>query len=79
MMHKGQMHVEEEIIEAGGVKEVAEISKETMQEMIAENAGIVEEQVTFKVSVHQEIKGTRDSKITMRLPAVMSMIQRGCL
>ena len=52
------MHVEEEIIEAGGVKEVAEISKETMQEMIAENAGIVEEQVTFKVSVHQEIKGT---------------------
>ena len=79
MMHRGQMHVEEEIIEAGGVKEVAEISKETMQEMIAENAGIVEEQVTFKVNVHQEIKGTGDSKITMRLPAAMSMIQRGCL
>ena len=34
MMDKCRMYVEEEIREAGGVKEVAETSSETMQEMI---------------------------------------------
>ena len=43
MMDKGPMYVEEEIREAGGVKEVAKISNKTMQEMIAENVGIVVE------------------------------------
>ena len=79
MIHRDQIHVDVEIIEAGGVKEVAKISKETMQEMIAENDGIVEEQVIFRMTVHQRTKVTEDNKITMRLPAVIQMIQRGYL
>ena len=43
MMDKGPMYVEEEIREAGGVKEVAKIFSETMLEMIVENVGIVVE------------------------------------
>ena len=38
MMHKGLIHVEEEIREARGVKEVAKISSKTIQKMVAENA-----------------------------------------
>ena len=45
MMDKCPMYVEEEIKEARGFKEVAKVSSKTMQEMIAENAGIVVEQV----------------------------------
>ena len=52
MMHKGEINMDVEALEAGGVKEVAKISKEIMQEMIAENVGIVEEHVTFRVTVH---------------------------
>ena len=69
MMHKDQVHVEVEPLEAGGVKEVAEILKEIMQEMITENDGIMEEEVTFRVIVHQGVKVTEDNKITMRILA----------
>ena len=58
MIHRDRIHLDVEIIEAGGVKGVAEISKETMQEMIAENCGIVEEQVIFRMIVHQRTKVT---------------------
>ena len=58
MMHRGQTRVDEEILEAGGVKEVAIISKEIMQEMTGENAGIVEEHVILRMSVHQGVKVT---------------------
>ena len=79
VMHKDQVHVEVEPLEAGGAKEVAGISKEIMQEMMTENAGIVEEEVTFRVTVHQRVKATEDSKITMRLLAQIQIIQRHCL
>ena len=42
--------------------------------MIAENAGIVEEHVIFRMTIHQRTKVTEDSKITMCLPAVIQMI-----
>ena len=69
MMDKGPMYMEEEIREAGGVKEVAKISSETMQEMIAKNVGIVVEKVITKMSVHLEVKVTGDNKAIMHLLA----------
>ena len=78
-MHKDQTHVDVESLEAGGVKEVTKISREIVQEMIAENAGIVKEEVTLKVIVHQGVKVTEDSKITMQPLAEIQMILRGCL
>ena len=79
MMDKGPMYVEEEIREAGGVKEVAEIFSETMLEMITENVGIVVEQVITKMSVHLEVKVRGDSRAIMHLPAKIQMTQRGYL
>ena len=69
MMDKGPMYVEEEIREAGGVKEVAEIFSEIMLEMITKNVGIVVEQVITKMSVHLEVKVRGDSRAIMHLPA----------
>ena len=68
MMDKGPMYMEEEIKEAGEVKEVAKISSKIMQEMIAENVGIVVEQVVTKMSVHLEVKVIGDNKAIMHLP-----------
>ena len=79
MMDKGPMYVEEEIREAGGVKEVAEIFSETMLEMITENVGIVVEQVITKMSVHLEVKVRGDSRAIMHLPAEIQMTRRGYL
>ena len=79
MMDKGPMYVEEEIREAGGVKEVAKIFSETMLEMITENVGIVVEQVITKMSVHLEVKVRGDSRAIMHLPAEIQMTQRGYL
>ena len=79
MMDKGPMYVEEEIREAGGVKEVAEIFSKIMLEMIAENVGIVLEQVITKMSVHLEVKVRGDSRAIMHLPAEIQMTQRGYL
>ena len=73
------MYVEEEIREAGGVKEVAEIFSKTMQEMIAENVGIVVEQVISKMNAHPEIKVRGDNREIMHLPAEIQMMQRSCL
>ena len=66
-------------IEAGGVKEDVETSKEIMQIMMEKNAGIVEVQVTLSVTVHQNDKVIEGSKTTMHLPAEVQMTQRGCL
>ena len=79
MMDKGPMYVEEEIIEAGGVKEIAEIFSETMLEMIAENVGIVVEQVITIMSVHLEVKVRGDNRAIMHLPAEIQMTRRGYL
>ena len=68
MMDKGPMYVEEEIREAGGVKEVAEIFSETMLEMITQNVGIVVEQVISKMSVHLEAKVRGDNRAIRHLP-----------
>ena len=79
MMDKCPMYVEEEIREAGGVKEVAEIFSETMLEMIAENVGIVVEQVIVKMSVHLEAKVRGDNREIMHQPAEIQMMRRGYL
>ena len=79
MMDKGPMYVEEEIREAGGVKEVAKIFSETMLEMIAENVGIVVEQVITKMSVHLEVKVRGDNRAIMHLPTEIQMTRRGYL
>ena len=79
MMDKGPMYVEEEIREAGGVKEVAEIFSKTMLEMITENVGIVVEQVITKMSVHLEVKVRGDSREIMHLPTEIQMTRRGYL
>ncbi|MCO5596794.1 hypothetical protein L7F22_050864 [Adiantum nelumboides] len=62
MIHNGQTIVDVEIIEAGGVKEIAEITKEIMQIMKIENVGVVEEEVTLNVTVHQETRVAKNSK-----------------
>jgi len=77
MMRRDQTHVVVDSSEAGG--EVAEISTEIMQKMITENVGVVEEQVTLNVTVHQEIRVLEGNKTIMHLPAGIQMIQRGCL
>lgn len=77
MMHRDQTHVDEVSPEAGG--EVAQIFREISLEMITENAGVVVEQVTLSMTVHQEIRVAEGSKIIMRPPARIRMIQRGCL
>ena len=75
--------MDEDISEAG--REIAKIFKEIMQEMIAENVGIVGEHVTFRVTVHQGnkvIEGskvTEDSKTIMHLLAEVMMIMKDCL
>ena len=76
-MRRDQTHVVVDSSEAGG--EVAEISTEIMQKMITENVGVVEEQVTLNVTVHQEIRVVEGNKTIMRLLAGIQMIQRGCL
>ena len=68
---------DEDSPEAGG--EVAEIFREIMQEMIAENVGIVGEHVTFRVIVHQGSKVIEDNKIIMHLLAKVMMIMKGYL
>ena len=67
MMHRDRIIVDEDSPEAGG--EVVETSKEVMQRMIAESIGVVEEHVTFNVTVHPAIRVVEDSTIIMRLPA----------
>ena len=79
MMDKGPVYMEEEIKEVGGVKEVVEIFSKTMLEMIAENVGIVVEQVITKMSVHLEAKVRGDNRAIMHLPAKIQMMQRGYL
>ena len=75
MMHRDlTLVVDVDNIEAGGVKEDVETSKEIMQIMMEKNAGIVEVQVTLSVTVHQNDKVIEGSKTTMHRPA-----QRGCL
>ncbi|MCO5570801.1 hypothetical protein L7F22_024529 [Adiantum nelumboides] len=61
MIHNGQTIVEVEIIEAEGVKEVAGTTKEIMQRMKTENAGVVEEHAILNVTVHQETRVAEDS------------------
>ena len=68
MMDKGPMYMEEEIRLVGGVKEVPKIFSKTMQEMIAENVGIMVEQAITKMKVHLEVKVVGDKEI-MHLPA----------
>ena len=68
-----------ETIEVGGVREVIEISKEIMLEMITENVGLVVEQVTFKMTVHKEIRVVEDNRITMHQLAGIQIIQKHCL
>ena len=69
MIRRDQTHVEEDSIEAGGVKEVTGTSQEIMQEMKVQNVGIVEEHVSLNVIVHQGIRVTEDNKTIMCLPA----------
>ena len=76
-MRRDQTLVDEDSPEARG--EVAEIIIETMQIMITENVGVVEEQVTLNVTVHPKIRVVEDSIIIMRQPAGTQMIQKGCL
>ena len=71
--------MEEDNIEAGGVKEVTGTSQEIMQEMNVQNVGIVEGQVTLNVTVHQGIEMIEDNKTIMRQLVGTQMIQRGCL
>ena len=71
MMRRVQTLVDVDSPEAGG--EVAGTPRETMQIMIAGNAGIVEEEVTFRVTVHQGIKVIEDSRTIMHLLAEMQM------
>ena len=71
--------MEEDNIEAGGVKEVVVTSQETIQEMKALNVRIVEEQITLSVIFHQGIKVAEDNKPILRLPVGIQMIQRGYL
>ncbi len=70
MMHRDlTLVVDADSIEAGGVKEDIETSKEIMQTMMEKNAGIVEVQVTLSVTVHhQNDKVIEGSKTTMHLP-----------
>ena len=72
MMRRDQTHVVVDSSEAGG--EVAEISTEIMLKMTTENVGVVEEQVTLNVNVHQEIRVAEDNKPIMRLRAGIQMI-----
>ncbi|MCO5592625.1 hypothetical protein L7F22_046628 [Adiantum nelumboides] len=71
MMHNGQTIVDVEIIEARGVKEVAKITKVLIQIMKTENVGVVEEQITLNVTIHQETRVVEDSKTIMHLLAEM--------
>ena len=69
MMHRDlTLVVDADSIEAGGVKEDVETSKEIMQIMMKKNAGIVEVQVTLSVTVHQKDKVIEGNKTTMHLP-----------
>ena len=70
-MRRGQTLVDVDSPEAGG--EVAGTPREIMHLMIAGNAGIVEEEVTFRVTVHQGVKMTEDSKTIMHPLAEMQM------
>ena len=79
MIHRDQTHMEEDNIEAGGVKEVAGTSQEIMQEMKVQNVGIVEGQVTLNMTVHQGVKMIEDNKTIMHQLTGTQMIQRGCL
>ena len=72
------VHVEEEIFEAGGVREDVEIIKEMMQMQIIVVVGHVENQATLKGIAHGKIKAIGGNKITM-YPAGIRMIQRGYL
>ncbi|MCO5602553.1 hypothetical protein L7F22_056687 [Adiantum nelumboides] len=71
MIHNGQTIVDVEIIEAGVVKEVAKTTKEIMQIMKIENAGVVEERVILNMTVHQETRVAEDNKTIMHLLARM--------
>ena len=77
-IRRDQTQVDAETIEAGGVREVAEISKEIMLEMITGNVGLVVEQVTFKMTVHKEIRVVEDNRITMHRLAGIQIIQKHC-
>ena len=80
MMHRDlTLVVDVDNIEAGGVKEDVETSKEIMQIMMEKNAGIVEVHVTLSVTFHQNDKVIEGSKTTMHLQAEVQMTQRGCL
>ena len=71
MIQTEQTHLDDNSSEVGG--EVAKILREIMQEMIAENVGIVGEQVTFRVTIHQGNKVIEDNKTIMRLPVGIQM------
>ena len=77
-IRRDQTQVDVKTIEARGVREVAEISKETMLEMLTGNAGLVVEQVTFKMTVHKEIRVVEDNRITMHRLAGIQIIQKHC-
>ena len=64
-IRRDQTHVDTKTIEARGVREVAEISKEIMLEMITGNVGLVVEQVTFRMTIRKKIKVVEDNRITM--------------
>ena len=75
-IHRDQTHVDTETIEAGGVREVVEISKEIMLEMITGNVGLVVEHVTFKMTVHKEIRVVEVNRITMHRLSRIQIIQK---
>ena len=78
MIRIDQTQVDAKTIEAGGVREVVEISREIMMEMITKNVGLVVEQVTFKMTVHKEIRVVEDNRITMHRLARIQMIRKHC-
>ena len=61
------VHVEEEIFEAGGVREDVEIIKEMMQMQIIVAVRHVENQATLKGITHGKIKAIGGNKIIMHL------------
>ena len=62
-MRRDQTLVDEDSPETGG--EATKIIIETMQIMIIENVGVVEEHVTLNVTIHQEIRVLEDNRTIM--------------
>ena len=79
MIHKDQTHVEEDNIEARGVKEVTKVFQEFMQEVTTQNVQIMEEQVILNLVVHKNVEVIKGNKIIMYLRAKIPMNQKDCL